>query len=129
MQCEICQKSEATIHLTEITEGVRVEAHLCQKCAIEQGVAMKGQVPINELLSSLLSVQPTDEELSGISGKELVCSKCGKTWRVRSAPRAPANGHRPSAAQAAADTPRNLHCAASQRMSGHFASTIGHGLS
>ena len=79
MQCEMCQKNEATIHLTEITDGVRVEAHLCQKCAAEQGVAMKGQVPINELLSSLLSVQPSDEELAGIAGKEVVCSNCGIT--------------------------------------------------
>ncbi len=79
MQCEICQKNEATIHLTEITNSVRVEAHLCQKCAAEQGVTMKGQVPINELLSSLLSVQPTDEELAGSGGKEVVCSRCGFT--------------------------------------------------
>ena len=79
MQCEICQKNEATIHLTEITDGVRVEAHLCQKCAAEQGVAMKGQVPINELLSSLLSVQPTDEELFGASERQLACPQCGFT--------------------------------------------------
>ena len=79
MQCEICKKNEATIHLTEITEGVRSEMHLCEHCAVEQGVAIKSHVPINELLSNLLSVQPTDEELFGSSDTQLACPHCGFT--------------------------------------------------
>ena len=79
MQCQICQKNEATIHLTEIVDGQRTEMHLCEHCAAEQGVAIKSQIPINELLSSLLSVQPTDDEMLGPSERELSCPHCGFT--------------------------------------------------
>ena len=62
MQCQICNNKDATIHLTEITDGVRSEMHICEQCAAEQGIAIKSHIPINELLSSLLAVQPTDDE-------------------------------------------------------------------
>ena len=78
MHCQICKKNEATIHLTEIIDGVRSEMHLCEHCAAEQGVAVKSQIPINELLSSLLAVQPTDDGLLGPSEK-LSCPHCGFT--------------------------------------------------
>ena len=58
MQCQVCRKKEATIHLTEITDGVRSEMHLCGHCAQEEGIAVKSQLSINELLSGLLSTQP-----------------------------------------------------------------------
>jgi protein arginine kinase activator len=79
MRCQICKKNGATIHLTEIIDGARSEMHLCERCAAEQGIAVKSQIPINELLSSLLSVQPTDDELFGPSEKELSCPHCGFT--------------------------------------------------
>jgi protein arginine kinase activator len=79
MHCQICNKNEATIHLTEITDGARSEMHICEHCAVEQGIAVKSQMPINELLSNLLSVQPTDDEMFGSSEQELVCPHCGFT--------------------------------------------------
>lgn len=79
MQCQVCQKSEATIHLTEITDGVRTEMHVCERCALEQGIAIKSQVPLNELLSGLLAAQPADEELFGDSEQKLSCPRCGFT--------------------------------------------------
>ncbi len=79
MQCQICSKNDATIHLTEIADGVRAEMHICEQCAQEEGIAVKSQIPLNELLSSLLAVQPTDEELFGLSeeGTSVSCSHCG----------------------------------------------------
>ena len=79
MQCQICSTNEATIHLTEISDGVRSEMHICEQCAAEQGIAVKSQIPVNELLSSLLAVQPTDDELLGSSERELSCPHCGFT--------------------------------------------------
>jgi len=79
MQCQICQKNEATIHLTEITDGVRSEMHLCEHCAQEEGIAVKSQIPLNELLSSLLAAQPEDDELFGDSGQKHSCPHCGFT--------------------------------------------------
>jgi protein arginine kinase activator len=79
MLCENCQKNEATVHLTEIVDGARTEAHLCERCAQEQGIAVKSHIPINELLGSLLASQPSDDELFGLSDKELSCPHCGFT--------------------------------------------------
>lgn len=79
MICQICKKREATIHLTEIIEGKRTEAHLCQNCAVEQGIAIKNQMPLNELLGNLLAAAPPDEEIMGEPEQELACPHCGMT--------------------------------------------------
>jgi len=79
MQCQICNKRTATIHLTEITDGVRSEMHICETCAADQGIASQSQMSINELLSNLLAAQPADEEIFGASEQEAVCPTCGFT--------------------------------------------------
>ena len=79
MLCQICNNQDATIHLTEITDGARSEMHICEQCAAEQGIAVKSHIPINELLSSLLAVQPSDEELSDPSEQQAACPICGFT--------------------------------------------------
>lgn len=79
MQCQICNKNDATIHLTEITDGIRSEMHVCEHCAIEQGMVIKNHIPINELLSGLLAAQPADEETAGPSQQETSCPHCGMT--------------------------------------------------
>lgn len=78
MQCEVCQSREATIHLTEISDGVRTEMHMCEQCAQEQGVGAKTSIPLNELLSNLLSVGPK-EEPAGPGESDVVCRYCGWT--------------------------------------------------
>ena len=78
MQCQICKKNDATIHLTEISGGARTEIHVCEHCAVEQDIAVKSHIPINELLSNLLASQPTDEEIGG-GEQEEVCPNCGFT--------------------------------------------------
>jgi len=79
MLCQICKKNDATIHLTEISGGVRTEIHVCESCAVEQDIAVKSHIPINELLSNLLASQPTDEEIGGTVEQEIVCPNCGFT--------------------------------------------------
>ena len=79
MQCQICNNKDATIHLTEITDGARSEMHICEQCAAEQGIAVKSHIPINELLSSLLAAQPADDELSDPTEQEAACPICGFT--------------------------------------------------
>lgn len=79
MQCQICRKNEATIHLTEISDGVRTEMHLCEHCAEDEGIAIKSQISLNELLSSLLAAQPADNEPFGDSTRQSSCPRCGFT--------------------------------------------------
>jgi protein arginine kinase activator len=78
MFCQACQKNEATIHLTEISGGKRVEMHLCQACAVEQGIAAKSQMSLNELLSSLLAAAPDDDQIHGSPDTDIVCPACGE---------------------------------------------------
>jgi protein arginine kinase activator len=79
MQCQACHKNEATIHLTEISDGVRNEMHLCEKCAQQEGIAVKSQIPLNELLSSLLAAQPDEDELLADRDRHYRCPHCGFT--------------------------------------------------
>lgn len=82
MLCQYCKQHTATIHLTEITDGHRSEAHLCEKCAQQQGIAIKNQIPLNELLSSLLSAQSKagePQETGDDISCENECPSCGMT--------------------------------------------------
>jgi protein arginine kinase activator len=80
MQCEFCQSREATIHLTEITDGVRTETHMCEQCAQEHGVGSKNYIPLNELLSNLLAAGSKEEEAAMPGESEgPVCPRCGWT--------------------------------------------------
>ena len=78
MHCQICENNEATIHLTEISEGVRTEMHLCEHCAVEQGIAVKSQMSVNELLGNLLASAPEDEEIAN-QLETKACPQCGFT--------------------------------------------------
>jgi protein arginine kinase activator len=78
MQCELCKIKAATVHLTEIVDGHRTESHLCQACAQKEGISIKSQLSLNELLSSLIAAhQQTDEQ--GVAEAEKSCSVCGMT--------------------------------------------------
>jgi len=77
--CQICNKRTATIHLTEINEGVRTEMHICEQCAADQGITSQSQMSINELLGHLLASQPSDDEIFGPSDQDATCPTCGFT--------------------------------------------------
>lgn len=79
MLCQNCKTQTATIHLTEITNGHRVETHLCQACAQKQGLAIQTQIPLNELLSTLLSVPPEAAGASQSPQEQKTCPHCGMT--------------------------------------------------
>ncbi len=84
MQCQCCKNHTATIHLTEISNGQRLETHLCESCAQKQGLAVKNQIPLNELLSTLLAVQPDlKKQLGEAEGfaVDTPCPSCGMTLR------------------------------------------------
>lgn len=81
MQCENCKKNTATIHLTEIVDGNRCEQHLCELCAQKQGLAVKAQMPLNELLTTLLAVQSESETGLEAKSEKLRCPYCGITFK------------------------------------------------
>ena len=76
MKCDSCNKN-ATVHLTEIKNGKKIEKHLCEQCAAQsEGLpAVKSHTPINELLTNFVMAH------SGLQ-KDLgtTCEHCGVTW-------------------------------------------------
>lgn len=77
--CERCKKVQATFHLTNIDrDGARVERHLCDKCAGEEGVtpAQKGTVDLDDLLQGFVGAgKGVGAALSG-----LTCDNCGISY-------------------------------------------------
>jgi protein arginine kinase activator len=85
MQCQRCKEQTATIHLTEINNGQRQETHLCEICADHEGLAIKSQIPLNELLSTLLASQSSGKEKpateAAAAADEKSCPSCGMTMQ------------------------------------------------
>ena len=69
-KCDKCEKP-ATVHLTEITDGQKIEKHLCEDCAVIEGITIKANVPISQLLEDFV-LQSSDAEDS-----EQACDICG----------------------------------------------------
>jgi protein arginine kinase activator len=80
MQCQLCEKP-ATVHLTEIADGEKIERHLCESCAQNEGITINVQIappksmPVHELLETLAAAQEEAEDIAGIQ-----CPECDLTW-------------------------------------------------
>jgi protein arginine kinase activator len=74
-KCDNCNQN-ATVHLTEIKGGKKIEKHLCEQCAAQnEGVPVKAHTPINELLTNFVL------QHSGLPREAgAVCGECGITW-------------------------------------------------
>jgi protein arginine kinase activator len=73
-KCQRCNK-EATVFITEIEGGKKVEKHLCAQCASAEGVTVKTQMPIAQLLEEFVLQSAANKELS-----DLRCDICGLTF-------------------------------------------------
>ncbi|MBN1844889.1 MAG: UvrB/UvrC motif-containing protein [Sedimentisphaerales bacterium] len=74
MQCQLCD-NPATVHLTEIVNGDKIERHLCEQCAQKEGITIKTQVPLNELLHNIMAAQEEAQEMT-----DLRCPQCDLRW-------------------------------------------------
>src|ERR1700744_6075006 len=76
LKCDICN-NPATVHLTEIRNGKKIEKHLCEQCAAQsEGLPVKSHTPINELLTNfVLAHSGLQKEQQGTT-----CEHCGITW-------------------------------------------------
>lgn len=71
MLCEKCKAKEATVHLTTVIDGQIKKMHLCEECAIQSGVDIKGPLSITDLLLGL-GVQKAQEATEA----ERTCPRC-----------------------------------------------------
>ncbi len=73
--CDICHKNPATIHFTQVINGVVKKINLCEECARKQGINIE-EFPAQpfDILGKFLSALALPQEKS----RDLVCPKCGK---------------------------------------------------
>ena len=75
MKCDLCD-NESTVHEVTVKGGVKIERHLCESCAAEQGIGMQAGNPV-ELLKSML--QPKTRAAAPPT-KAAACPTCGITF-------------------------------------------------
>ncbi len=74
-KCDRCDKP-ATVHLTDISEaGEKVVKHLCADCAAGEGIEIKANVPIGQLLEDFIQSATSIEPVPS-----LTCDVCGMTF-------------------------------------------------
>lgn len=80
MLCQICGKSPATVHFTEIQDSKMSEIHVCERCAEERGMqasAKKHQFDIADLLAGMVDgMTSNEEERVG----HVQCPRCGMPY-------------------------------------------------
>ncbi|MFW6039217.1 MAG: UvrB/UvrC motif-containing protein [bacterium] len=80
-KCDQCDRP-ATHHSVEIIKGQKIEKHLCDLHAAEEGIAGVSpkavHAPINELLTNFVKLHSGGE--SSASARELACDACGLTF-------------------------------------------------
>jgi protein arginine kinase activator len=78
-KCDKCDRP-ATVHLTEIINGQKIEMHLCEYCASEEGLHIQtpGNVPLNELLNDFITNAAGAPERQRPA--DLRCDLCGMTF-------------------------------------------------
>lgn len=76
-KCDHCDRP-ATVHIIEIQDGQKVEKHLCELHAIEEGVSAAGASPqIGDLLQKFVQKsEPAESE----TPREAICDHCGLTF-------------------------------------------------
>ena len=62
MQCQFCD-NRATVHLTEILDGQKIERHMCEQCAQSEGITVKTSSPISAIINDLVGTQHEAKEL------------------------------------------------------------------
>lgn len=85
-KCDKCDRP-ATYHAVEIVKGEKIEKHLCDLHAQEDGMGLKSvHAPINQLLTNFVKATSA-EKPEGAQSLDLVCPDCGlkfSTFRDKS---------------------------------------------
>jgi len=79
MQCDICNKKKATVHLTEIIDDQMSEMHLCEECARKKSVQMEQQFGLADLLAGLADFGKSTKE-DKETQESAKCKNCGMSY-------------------------------------------------
>ncbi|MDD5194722.1 MAG: UvrB/UvrC motif-containing protein [Candidatus Omnitrophica bacterium] len=76
MLCDICHKTIATVHLTEIVNDKIAEMHICSTCAKNKTEEIKDQLNISDFLGGMSGPGSAIEK----EDVSLKCSSCGLSY-------------------------------------------------
>ena len=81
MLCQKCKKNIATIHMTEIADGLRKDLHICEQCAIGDFISPDFRMSLADLIKSLTKDMPfelpfNNGEATRPIAKEPIKRKC-----------------------------------------------------
>ncbi|HEY3242375.1 MAG TPA: UvrB/UvrC motif-containing protein [Phycisphaerae bacterium] len=76
--CQNCQKAPATVHLTDIIppHGEKRERHLCDTCAVEEGITTKQHESVQNVLQEFIKQKAGIQEIA-----QVTCPECGISFR------------------------------------------------
>lgn len=84
MLCDKCNKNEASIYITELTNQGQVKHHLCESCALKLGLLTEKNniFSINDFLSGIFNHETVGgNEVKPVKLKpELTCPNCQMTY-------------------------------------------------
>ena len=78
MLCNVCEKNEAKVHLTQMVEGKIRKVDLCETCAKEKGIDDPTGFSLADVLTGMESVPKPEAALPGL-GTQVECKFCGYT--------------------------------------------------
>lgn len=78
MLCDMCHKSGASVHLTEIIDNQITELHLCEECARQKGAQMEQHFGLADLLAGLTDLGQQFEVGAKAESK---CANCDLTYQ------------------------------------------------
>lgn len=77
-KCDKCDRP-ATYHAVEIIKGKKIEKHLCDQHAAEEGLGIKSaHAPINELLTNFVKATGNPEKPA--ASLDMTCEDCGLSF-------------------------------------------------
>jgi protein arginine kinase activator len=74
-KCDRCGRP-ASVYYTDIHDGQKIEKHLCEDCAVAEGITFKATMPISQLLEDFIIHASGEAEKVA----ELSCDVCGLTF-------------------------------------------------
>lgn len=80
MLCDNCNQNEATIHYTEVINGVKNERHLCSECMRELDYGVDGEFPFSKLIKNILASHFAGVGAGNSPQLKIQCNKCGMTY-------------------------------------------------
>lgn len=86
-KCDRCDQ-ESTVHEVTIKGGQKIEKHLCESCAREEGISIQINQPISELITKFVSShgggEPGGGEGAGApasgAARATACPECGMSF-------------------------------------------------